>query len=297
MLGFEEFVENNLTENKKTTSKFGFNTTYFNTYPTQQIVSTSSDSPISTTSFVNDVIALGGKRIFPYVSSQTTTDNLTGLSETKTISNFDAYGNPRSIQTNKGGLTETQTISYIQKGSWCPNKPDSITTLNTYDGQSETRKIKYYYDDVTGNPTKEIINPNSPEYKVTTEYKNFNAYGQAQTIEVKAKDADGIERTRSSSMTYTSSGTSIGRFVTSKTNVLGETTTYDWNETRGLLNSETSQGKTTYYIYDDFGRLKETIYADGNRKTLVLQWAGGEGPTGAVYYSYAQTSGSAPVTT
>jgi YD repeat-containing protein len=44
-------------------------------------------------------------------------------------------------------------------------------------------------------------------------------------------------------MTYTDTGTSKGRFVTSKTNVLGETTTYDWDETRGLLNSETTTAK------------------------------------------------------
>jgi len=296
MLGFEEFIEDNNTQNIKTTSKFGFNATYFNTYLTQQIVSTSAGSSISTTSFTNNVTSLGGKRIFPYVSSQTTTDHLTGLSETKTVSNFDNYGNPRTIQTTKGGLIETKTIAYIQKGAWCLNKPDSITAVTTYAGQSDTRKIKYEYDN-KGNLTKEIVNPNSPEYKVTTEYANFNNFGQPQTIAVKAKDATGVERTRSSSTTYTSSGTSKGRFITSKTNVLGETTTYDWDETRGLLNSETTKGKTTYYTYDGFGRLKETKYPDGNRQTQVLQWAGGSGPTGAIYYSYTQVSGSAPIMT
>ncbi|MDD4490621.1 MAG: FG-GAP-like repeat-containing protein, partial [Paludibacter sp.] len=294
-LGFEKINSTDVTKGIIYENTMGFNSTYYNTYPIGQIVKTTADSIISTTSLTNDIISLGGKRIFPYVSSQTTTDNLTGLSETKTISNFDAYGNPQSIQTNKGELTETQTISYIQKGSWCPNKPQGINTVITYANQSETKQMEFDYDN-NGNLTKEIINPNSPEYKVTTEYKNFNAFGQAQTIEVKAKDADGFERTRSSSMTYTSSGTSKGRFVTSKTNVLGETTTYDWDETRGLLNSGTTKGKTTYYTYDVFGRLKETKYPDGNRKVEVLQWAGGGGPTGAVYYSYAQASGSAPVT-
>lgn len=120
---------------------------------------------IDSTSFNYSFINFANKRIFPYLSSRTTTDNLTGLTETQTISSFDNYGNPRSIQTNKGGLTENQTISYIQKGSWIRNKPDSITTVMTYDGQSETRKIKNLYDDVSGNLTKEIINPNSTEYK------------------------------------------------------------------------------------------------------------------------------------
>lgn len=110
---------------------------------------------IDSTSFNYSFINFANKRIFPYLSSRTTTDNLTGLTETQTISSFDNYGNPQSIQT----------ILFIQKGSWIRNKPDSITTVMTYDGQSETRKIKYLYDDVSGNLTKEIINPNSTEYK------------------------------------------------------------------------------------------------------------------------------------
>ena len=61
--------------------------------------------------------------------------------------------------------------------------------------------------------------------------------------------------------------------------------------------SETTKSKTTYYTYDGFGRLKETRYPDGNRQTQVLQWAGGSGPTGAIYYSYTQVSGSAPIMT
>lgn len=298
-LGFEKIKTTDAVKGIVYENTMGYNSVYYNTYPVGQTVKTTTDSIISTTFLTNNVTPLAGKRIFPYVSSQTTTDNLTGLSETKTISNFDAYGNPRSIQTTKGGLTETQTITYTQKGAWCPNKVQSITTVSTYAGQSETKQVNYDYDN-KGNLTKEIINPNSGEYKVTTEYKDFNAFGQAQTIEVKAKDADGIERTRGSSMTYTDTGTSKGRFVTSKTNVLGETTTYDWDETRGLLNSETTHGKTTYYTYDSFGKLKETKYPDGNRKTQVWRWVGSS-PSGdlggCMYYSYTQTSGNAPVTT
>lgn len=295
-LGFEKVKTTDVVKGIVYENTMGYNSTYYNIYPVQQTVKTTTGSIISTTSFTNNVTSLGGKRIFPYVSSQTTTDHLTGLSETKTVSNFDNYGNARTIQTTKGGLHETQTIAYVQKGAWCLNKPDSIITTTTYAGQSDTIKIKYEYDN-KGNLTKEIVNPNSTEYKVTTEYTNFNNFGQPQTIAVKAKDATGVERTRSSSMTYTPSGTSKGRFVTSKTNVMGETTTYDWDEMRGLLNSETIKGKTTYYTYDGFGRLKETKYPDGNRKTQVLQWAGGSGPTGAIYYSYTQVSGSAPIMT
>jgi len=295
-LGFEKINTKDNTKDIVYENRFDYDTTYYQTYPVEQTVKTTAGATISSTLFTNQVIPLSGRRIFTYLSAQTTTDYLTGLSETKTISGLDSYGNPGLILTTKGSLTQRDSITYIQKGSWCPNKPQYYSTTTTYDGQSETIERTYEYND-NGNLVRELLHPNSSEFKVTTEYKDFTPFGQAQTVEVKAKDANGTEQIRSTSMVYTSSGTSKGRFVTSRTNVLGETTLYNWDETRGLLNSETTKGKTTNYTYDGFGRLKETRYADGNRKTQVLQWAGGGGPTGAVYYSYAQTSGSAPVTT
>lgn len=55
----------------------------------------------------------------------------------------------------------------------------------------------------------------------------------------------------------------------SKTDPLGNTESYDWDETKGLLNAtETAYGVTSY-TYDALGRLTETRTPDGLRSTVT----------------------------
>lgn len=293
MLGFEELTQNNVTQNKKSVSQFGYNATYYNTFPTNQTVSTSSGNHlISTTTYSNEVISLGGKRIFPYTSSQTTTDNLTGLSATSVTSDFDDSGNPLTITVTKAtGISEIKRMHYIQKGSWCKNKMDSLTVTNTLGTETFTRRTLYFYDE-KGNLTKDIIDPGDVN-SVTTEYKNNDNLGHIDHfghVLLATATANGVSRNTYS--TYTLSG----RFLASKTNVLGETTSYNWNETKGQLDSETNRFGTTAYTYNGFGSLVETKLPDGIRKAQVLQWADPNNSIGAQFYAYTETSGTAPVT-
>ena len=163
---------------------------------------------------------------------------------------------------------ETRTINYTQAGSWCPNKSSDITVTKSYNGDTYTRRSEYQYDS-KGSLIQEITNPANAK-KVTTGYSNFTAFGQARTVSVTANG-----KTRTSHIDFSPSG----RFTVSKTNELGETTTYQWDEARGQLLSETDNwGKTTHYQYDNWGRLKETRYPDGTRKTEVTRWADGNAP-------------------
>jgi len=293
ILGFEEFTQDNITQNKKSISQFGYNTTYFNVYPTQQTVSTSSDQLISTTTFVPGVIPIGltsDHRYFPYTASQTTTDNLTGLSSITETSNFDSYGNPQTIVTTKGTaadtkIVETSTGTYIQKGSWCPNKVSTLSSSKLVNGQISTRTSQYTFDS-NGNIATEIMDP-TDENSVTTTYQNYDNFGHCQLV---TKTANSLSRSTSS--TYTTSG----RFLLSKTNSLGETTSYSWDETKGQLDSETNRFGTTYYTHNGFGSVVETKLPDGIRNAQVLQWASPSNTIGAKYYSYTETSGSSPVT-
>jgi len=293
MLGFEEFAQDNITQNKKSVTQFGYNTTYFNTYPTQQTVSTSLGQLISTTTCVNSVIPLGGVRIFPYTSSQTTTDNLTGLTVTTQTSNFDDYGNPQTIVKTKGLLAdskivETSTGTYVQAGSWCPNKVNGISTSKLVNGQTFTQTSQYTFDN-NGNIATEVMNPTDVN-SITTTYQNYDSFGHCRLV---TKTANGLSRSTSS--TYVSATNPSGRFLSSKTNSLGETTSYKWDETKGQLSSETSRLETTQYTYNGFGNLTETQYPDGIRKAQVLQWASPDNTFGAKYYTYTEISGSAPV--
>lgn len=295
-LGFANQTVNDLLHNTKTIVSSEMDYDYC--LPTKQIQTImKSDNEIISISEKQFVNSLFGSVYKSLPSKTIETDNLTGLSKTTEYLSYDGDGNLLTSRTTQGQLITEQTFIYDQFGnwSWGDNKPVSVTTTNIYMGDSISQNVQYNYDSNTGRLSSETVNAENLLY-TKTEYDSYDDFGHPTVVRVKAKDANGIEQTRTSSITYTPSGTSKGHFVTSKTNVLGETTTYNWDETRGLLNSATAKSKTTYYTYDGFGRLKETKYPDGNRKTEVLQWAGG-GPAGAVYYSYAQISGSTPVTT
>ncbi len=206
-------------------------------------------------------------------------------------SSYDDYGNPTMIQTKRGDLTERQTFHYVQKGSWCLNKPDTIRTVKRISSDTQTRTVAYEYDS-KGNLTKETIDPGHTN-QVKTEYKDFNSFGQATKVEVTARN-NTSNTTRNSQVTYTASG----RFVQTRKNVLGETTTYNWNETKGVLNSETDyQGRTTSYQYDTWGRPVLITYPSGIKEARTLQWAGSVSgkPANAQYYAYSEVSGESPV--
>jgi len=298
LLGFDKFTQDNITLNQKSITQFGYNTTYFNVYPTQQTVSTSTNQLISTTTFVPGVIAIGltsDHRYFPYTAFQTSTDNLSGLIVTTQTSNFDDYGNPKTIITTKGTasdtkIVETSTGTYIQKGSWCPNKVSTLSSTKLVNGQAVTRTSQYTFDD-NGNIATEIMDPTDVN-SITTTYQNYDNFGHCLLV---TKTANGLSRSTSS--TYTSATNTSGRFLSSKTNSLGETTFYKWDETKSRLDKETDRFGETSYIYNGFGSVVETKHPDGIRNAQVLQWASPGNTAGAIYYNYSETSGSSPVTT
>lgn len=285
-LGFGEVSVTDYANNKISKTQYGYDPVYFNVYPTVQTVTTrNSTLPISTTIFENNKIEFNSGRIMPYVSKQTVTDHLTEITSVTQTSNFDDGGNAQTIETTIGNRINTKNILFIKKGAYCKNKISTITEYNKLtDGRSQTRKKEYSYND-NGNLTQEIIDSGDIN-AVTTDYKNFDMFGRAKTVEI---SANGKKRT--SGITYS------GMFIDSKTNSLNETTTYNWDQTRGLLNFEIDyRNNKTEYVYDSWGQLIETRYPTGIKKIQVLKWAQPNNSMGARYYSYSETLGTAPVT-
>ena len=285
VLGFQETVRYNPVLNYKVSTQTQWD--YTKCLP-QRTVETRSIgvSPFTVVSSVENefVNSKSGEQYLSMPWRTVEHDYLTTLSKTTEYINTDGYGNPTTVKSTMGNLVQTQYITYGQFGSWCPNKPIRVTSVHQLDGQTQTRRVDYGYDSF-GNLLRETLDSMDVN-QVTTLYRDMDVFGHPRTVDVKANG-----QTRSSSVTYTPSG----RFIQSRTNALGETVLYAWDETRGLLISETSRLGTTHYTYDGLGRLTKTVYADGIQKSSVLRWASPGNLYGACYYSHSEASGMAPV--
>ncbi|MBQ1752541.1 MAG: VCBS repeat-containing protein, partial [Paludibacteraceae bacterium] len=209
-------------------------------------------------------------------------DELTGVEHNVEYKDYDKYGNPLKIVTKQGKKTVTQDITYTKAGAWCESRPSAIKTTYKYGGKTDESQHQFTYDD-KGNIT-------SDRDDVTiTRYQDYDAFGNFRTI-VYGEGSD----QRTEKFTYTPSG----RHIQSKTNAAGETTLYEWDETRGVLLSETdAYGRKTTYQYDALGRNTVTITPDGNSTEVELKWAEKGNPYNASYYTHAHTSGMGSVTT
>ncbi|MDD2799355.1 MAG: lamin tail domain-containing protein [Bacteroidales bacterium] len=286
-IGFSSNMVRNSTTNKKTISITEMD--YGLILPTKQTTfnSTYNGNLISKseTSLLNTKVG----RIYDSRPLKTTvTDYLTGLAKSTEISGY-VDGNPTQIITINGSLTTTKDVIYGQFGSWawCKNKPTKVTSTRTQNGQSDVRVTDFTYDATTGNQLTETADPEDIN-KLQTKYEDYDQFGRAKKVSIIANG-----KTRSSTVVYK---LPTERFVESKTDQLDETTHYDWNETRGLLNSETVRNKTTSYTYDGFGQLTTSTFPIGVNSTTVLGWATAGNSYNARYYKKTVTDGSAPVT-
>lgn len=310
-LGFEVLETSNVDNNVKTTSYYEFihydkNDSqllrpYFYPALRTQYTSTiggSNDISTSLQTISLKVINSDLKRFLPFVSSQTNIDFLRNLTQT-TKANYDNYPNDLTQTTVTGDLTTSTVTTFTGPPNKTPYLPSTVITTRTQDGQSFTKETDYSFTFEGGdNPYKiigktETVDPGDVD-SVATTYSNFDQWGHSQSISITANS-----KTRSSTVKYYKSSATeanAGQYLRSRTNVLGETTNYDWNESTGLLESETDpRENTTTYKYSSFGQLKETIYPDGLRKASTLQWAGSGDLSGAKYYSYTEASGTAPI--
>ena len=246
-------------------------------------------NPISKNDYSYSITSLGGKRYKVQQTGQSSYDYLT--QKTRTVAHeYDAFGNTTKSTKNFGdNVTEEQQVTYGAHGAWCANRADASTVTrgnahSVNDGYAKyIRNTAYSYDN-RGNLTTQTTDPGDAN-SVRTEYRDIDAFGHATTV---AATANGI--TRTSAVTYTPSG----RFVQSKTDQLGVTVTYAWDETKGLLNTETGVLGTTTYSYNDFNQLVQTQTPDGLTAGTTLQWATSGNALGALFYKYSVASGSAP---
>lgn len=290
-LGFENVISKDITSDIQTTTTYGYDTQFYSVFMEKQESMTTRGNLISSSVFTNKMEGFG-KRYFPFIEEETKTDHLTGL-VTTTYNYSYIEGNPGKIITRTGDFRQETAFEYAKIGSPYQNKIKKIIVDKYLNDNVNTQRTSYEYDD-NGNLLKEILNEDMPTEKVTIEYSKIDPYGRYGTKSIRANNGKGVFVTRSIQRTFTANGD----FMASLSNVLGEVTTYDWDESTGLLKSETNpQGLITNYQYDNWGKLKETRYPDGRRSTEVRQWAEAGNEFNAKYYTYAEISGSSPVWT
>lgn len=284
-LGFESVESSNIPQNKVTTTNFSYNNIYYVPYTTGQTETTIHGDSISSVNYVTNINPLGGKRIYTYIAEQTDKDHLTGLSSKKQIIDLDDTGNPLTIKNTKGDITETQNLSYIQKGGWCKNKISHMAVTITSREGSLTRTTDFEYDD-QGNIIKMNQDPNH-ENGLITQY-TYDIFGN----EIQ-KDIIANNKKRTTRKTYDENG----YFLIREENESRQTNAYEWDQITGLLQSQTDHlGLTTYYKYNELGKLVETIYPTGVRTGEQILWASAGSPRNAKFYRHTETSGKAPVT-
>ena len=288
--GFFGFKKIQITDNingRKTVNENEMNTEYFVTYPKSTLVTTTSNSRISENTNVYNFVKQ--QRAFRLqLQSQTQKDYLRNVTVTKEYNRYDDSNNPQSIVTKyDNSFTETQEIKYIRKGSWCANKIEKMTTTKSRTGVPDDIRTQEYAYDGKGNLLTKTEDPNT-SFAVSTIYSNYDKYGNPGLITLKAGN-----ESRSTSLAYSSTG----RFITRKTNnLLNETVTYNYDESRSLLLSETSRLGTTTYAYDGFGRQTKVVSPDKVETVKLLKWASTGSMTGSKFYEYTETSGESPVT-
>ncbi len=246
-------------------------------------LSKASQNPILRNRYKYNIINLGEKKFTSQLSMHKTENILRGFTN-YIYYGYDSFGNIRYVDKEGYGITyETTYITYGKFGSWCDNKPTTVIVKKNTSTESFSRQTNYDYNE-KGNQIKEIIDPNN-ENERTTLYSNFDTFGHAQIISSTANNI-----TRTISVNYTPSG----RFISNKTNIHGESTSYSWNEKKGLLNSIDDHLGTTIFNYNNLNVLTQVQYPTGIRAATALQWASPDNFWGAKYYSYKESSGTSP---
>jgi RHS repeat-associated protein len=132
---------------------------------------------------------------------------------------------------------------------------------------SATRTSAFAYDPSSGLLTQEVIEPSQSQYRLQTDY-TYNAFGHKTQVTVSGVDI----ATRSASTTYDTRG----QFVTTATNALGHSESWQHDLRFGLPTSHTGPNSlTTTWSYDSFGRKTLEVRADGTRTTWGYEFCSG----------------------
>ncbi|WP_158563383.1 FG-GAP-like repeat-containing protein [Chitinophaga silvatica] len=234
-----------------------------------------------------------------FVRQQLKTLNLKGLTGegTEITNTYDNYGNITQSIIKKGSITndvitpiETTTVTAVigTHGTPFPASIESATEKITRSGQPEFSKITNYTYDGRNRVTSKVEFASKPK-AVTTNY----TYDNNGNVTQKDVLAAGLT-TRTEKYTYDATG----RYLTKKETVgsdLPKIETYTYEPIFGNIASKvSSDGLTTTFTYDVFGRLATTTLPEGYVITQSLGW---ESTNGRYFVNVSRPGGGRNVKT
>lgn len=252
--------------------------------PEKQINRTSNGISISRKIFEYSVNDFGRRRIFPYISTSSTEDSLTGF----TIENefvYDTLGNLDTLETTYGTVANSVVANeYTTAGSWCLSKLSSSTTTKTRIANPPyIRTVEYEYDNSTGLLISTTSDPGKSKSLTTRNF--YDSYGNI----IQTRDSTPGLSVRHTSFEYDTKG----RFVTKTINAIGQFTTASYNNVTGnILTSTNELSKTTFYEYDGQGRLKRTILPTGKTIEFSTHWYDDDDIDNCIYFTRTIPEGS-----
>ncbi len=314
-LGFQltsnvvECQSNNSSSSLISTDKhFKLNTDYYVLYPEKTVINHNSsifNEYEYTYSFLDLSSSYSGMPhsvFMPVLEQEKNTNSSNGMTTTKTINQFDEYGNPQKI---------TQTVNTTSPATQSYTKISTYTYDNITGGEHRLIGLVRSYTD------KYILNNNAITINTSYNYDNCgfmtqkvcngieeiysrDSYGNTTEIE---RNADNQRRTET--MTYSSDG----RFLENHTDAMGNITSYQYINRNGLLRSVTDPNElVTTYHYDMLGNVTGIDYPDGTKELFVKRWTIPYPESGytehpdmpatgqSVYYTWSKRNGQPEVT-
>jgi RHS repeat-associated protein len=272
VLCFKEMASTNNNQNKKITSTYEYESTYYYPYLSSIETATTSGTAISKVTNYYSTSVIKGKCIFPYVWKSETNDCLKGTAQTTDYNTY-YQGLPTDINTYYGNgireiiKTDFNIISLSDRTLTVPATLQKIrerTAVTWMTNRTWTDKTTYSYNS-KGLLSKTINYTGTGSAKVSEEEYGYDNYGNATSVSTKTYSS-----TRALTTQYQHSADGV--FLTKIIEPLNEITN-SYNSLGQLTQSnDRNNGGTTQYQYDTMGRLKKTIFPDQTQEERLLAW-------------------------
>ncbi|HJZ39656.1 MAG TPA: FG-GAP-like repeat-containing protein, partial [Bacteroidales bacterium] len=257
-----------VTAGIETENTYGYSSTYFypKNYGTYRRLTGQPNTFESVTNgWSEKVLSTAKKRIFPYMSSSSQTNSLTGHTVSFNTS-FDNFGNPINItKSYNNGPTETTTHTYsnITSPLWLIGRPTGTTVEYSGGGTTITRNATRVFNSNNNNIVSETWHTGT-----TVGIKNEFEYNTNGTFKKQTVRDTYTNVYRSTQYTYESNFVRVRTI----TDPLGHITTNTYDTYGRLYTQQDYLGNTVTYVYNNLNRPTTLSTTNGNQSTTVYGW-------------------------